>query len=226
MREGNGDAKGHEHAPGLWGCDCLRRRRRGRQSACPSTPLAAGARVTKVHSGATTVARAEHLRVGQCGAKGDAAQGRPRKLLKLGAASIERNSEGGALPCEVLAEFHLRLMNVTVRSSVVAAAAVMIDRSSCRCRTNADAANACIRCDYGEIAKRCNETSMGDFGRQRNLLLAGVGAEQSCRRSFGGFGHAACRDEELWQNATTGRAEQIARAVCLRTARSRVTCVI
>ncbi len=89
--------------------------------------------------------------------EGNAAQGRPHKQLKFGAASIERNSEGSALPCEVLAEFHL--LNVTVRSTAAAAAALMIDRSSCRWRSNADAANAYIRCDYGEITKMRNETA-------------------------------------------------------------------
>ena len=96
--------------------------------------------------------------------EGNAAQGRPRKQLKFGAASIERNSEGSVLPCEVLAEFHLRLLNVTVRSTAAAAAAaaaaaLIIDRSSCRWRSNADAANAYIRCDYGEITKMRNETA-------------------------------------------------------------------
>ena len=128
--------------------------------------------------------------------------------------SIERKSEGSALPCEVLAEFLLSLLNVTVRSAAAAdaaAAALMIDR---RRRTNADAANACIRCDYDEITERCNETSMRDcFCRKRNLLLAGIAAEQGCGLSFGGFGHASCRHEGRWKN--------VARVVCLRTAWSR-----
>ena len=46
-----------------------------------------------------------------------------RKQLEIGAVSIEGKSEGSALPCEVLAEFHLSLQNVAVRSTAAAAAA-------------------------------------------------------------------------------------------------------
>ena len=130
-----------------------------------------------VSNGLRTRGGAQHLNVRRCGAEGNAAQGRPRHELELGAARVKRQRERRSLSCEVLAQLLQRHPHVLLRSAAAAATRTnqLNTGSVCRKRmAEADAAYSYIRRDNGELAERCIEACAGEpFGGGSMVLGAG-----------------------------------------------------